>query len=94
MLSHVTCSEYKGWSQNKKRSMYVIPKLKNKTWKDNMDEIYIGGHLVNVFQGTHKKTPNVAFSYFFQIYTTKNVKAGEELLINYGKKYNIGNLRK
>ena len=94
LLSHVTYSEYRGWSQNKKKAMYVVPKLKKKTWKNNVDEIYIGGHLVNEFQGMHKKTPNVAFSYFFQIYTTKNIKAGDELLINYGKKYNIGNLKK
>ena len=62
LLSHVTYSDYRGWSLNKKRSMYVVPNLKKKTWKDNVDEIYIGGHLVNEFQGTHKKTPNVAFS--------------------------------
>ena len=41
LLSHVTYSEYRGWSQNKKKSMYVVPKLKKKTWKDNVDEIYI-----------------------------------------------------
>ena len=69
LLSHVTYSEYRGWSQNKKKAMYVVPKLKKKTWKNNVDEIYIGGHLVNEFQGMHKKTPNVAFSYYFQIYS-------------------------
>ena len=94
LLSHVTYSEYRGWSQNKKKAMYVVPKLKKKTWKDNVDEIYIGGHLVNAFQGTQKKTPNVAFSYFFQIYSTQNIKAGDELLGNHNRRYNIGNLKK
>ena len=93
LLSHVTYSEYRGWSQNKKKAMYVVPKLKKKTWKDKVDEIYIGGHLVNEFQGTHKKTPNVAF-YYFQIYSVQNIKAGDELLINYNKRWNIGNLKK
>ena len=94
LLSHVTHSDKKGWSQNKKKAMYVVPKLKKKTWKDKVDEIYIGGHLVNQFQGTHKKTANVAFSYYFQIYSVQNIKAGDELLINYNNRNNIGNLKK
>lgn len=94
LLSHVTYSDYRGWSPNKKKSMYVVPKLKKKTWKDNVDEIYIGGHLVNEFQGTHKKSANVAFSYYFQIYSVQAIKAGDELLINYNKRRNIGNLKK
>ena len=72
--------------------MYVVPKLKKKTWKDNVDEIYIGGHLINEFQNTHKKTANVAFSYYFQIYSVQKIKAGDELLINYNKRKRIGNL--
>ena len=93
-MSHVTYSEYRGWSQNKKKAMYVVPKLKKKTWKDNVDEIYNGGHLINEFQNTHKKTANVAFSYYFQIYSVQAIKAGDELLINYNKRRNIGNLKK
>ena len=63
--------------------MYVVPKLKRKKWKPNVDEMYIGGHLINDFHGTHKKSANVAFSYFFQIYSIKDIKAGDELLVNY-----------
>ena len=94
LLSHVTYNDTRGWKLNKKKSMYVVPKMKKKTWRDNVDEIYIGGHLVNSFQGTHKKSANVGFSYFFQIYTTQNVKAGDELLVNYGTKFHFGNLGK
>ena len=94
LLSNVVYNDTKGWKRNKKKSMYVVPKMKKKTWKDKVDEIYIGGHLVNSFQGTHKKSANVAFSYFFQIYTTQNVKAGDELLVNYGTKFHFGNLGK
>ena len=94
LLSHVMHNDTRGWKRNKKKSMYVVPKMKKKTWKDKVDEIYIGGHLVNSFKGTHKKSANVGFSYFFQIYTTQNVKAGDELLVNYGSKYDFGNLGK
>ena len=94
LLSHVIYNDTRGWKLNKKKSMYVVPKMKKKTWKDNVDEIYIGGHLVNSFKGTHKKSANVGFSYFFQIYTTQNIKAGDELLVNYGTKYQFGNLEK
>ena len=66
--------------------MYIVPQLKIKTWTDNVDEIYIRGHLVNEFQGTHKKTLNVAFSYYFHIYSVQNIKVGDELLINYNKR--------
>ena len=91
-MSHVTYSKYKGWGQNKKKIMYVVPKLKRKTRKDNVDEICIGGHLINEFQNTHKKTANVAFSYYFQIYSVQKIKAGDKILINYNKRKKIGNL--
>ena len=94
LLSNVVYNDTKGWKRNKKRSMYVVPKMKKKTWKDKVDEIYMGGHLVNTYKGTYIKSANVGFSFFFQIYTTQNVKAGDELLINYGTKYHFGNLEK
>ena len=94
LLSHVVYNDTKGWKRNKKKSMYVVPKMKKKTWKDKVDEIYIGGHLVNTYKGTYKKSANVGFSFFFQIYTTQNVKAGDELLVNYGSKFNLGTLGK
>ena len=90
LMSHVTYSKYKGWSQNKKKAMYVVPKLKKKTWKDNVDEIYIRGHLINEFQNTHKKTANVAFCYFIHINSMQEIKAGDELLVNYNIVLNRG----
>ena len=45
-MSHVTNNEYNGWNENKKKVMYVVPKLKRNTWEDNVDEMYIGGHLI------------------------------------------------
>ena len=94
LLSNVVYNDTKGWKRNKKKSMYVVPKMKKKTWKDKVDEIYIGGHLVNTYKGTYKKSANVGFSFFFQIYTTQNVKAGDELLVNYGSKFDLGTLGK
>ena len=94
LLSHVVYDDTKGWKRNKKKSMYVVPKMKKKTWKNKVDEMYMGGHLVNSFKNTYKKSANVGFSFFFQIYTTQNVKAGDELLVNYGSKFDLGTLGK
>ena len=69
--------------KNKKKVMSVVIKLKSDNWRENVDEMYIGGHLINNFQSTHKKSANVAFSYFFQIYSVQNIKACDELLVNY-----------
>ena len=73
--------------------MYVVPKLKRNTWEDNVDEMYIGGHLIND-QNTHKKSANVAFSYFFQIYSVQEIITGDELLVNYNNsaKQRLGRL--
>ena len=76
--------------------MSVVPKMKRKKWKPEVDDMYIGGHLINDFHRTHKKSANVAFSYFFQIYSIQEIKAGDELLVNYNHraKKSIGELSK
>ena len=40
-MSHVTYNKYNGWKENKKKVMYVVPKLKREKWKDNVDEMCI-----------------------------------------------------
>ena len=35
LMSHATYNKYNGWNENKKKVMYVVPKLKRKTWKNN-----------------------------------------------------------
>ena len=70
--------------------------MKRNKWKPVVDDMYIGGHLINDFHGTHRKSSNVAFSYFFQIYSIKEIKAGDELLVNYHirAKQSLGELSK
>lgn len=58
--------------------MYVDPKLNRDKWKDNVDEMYIGGHLINDYHNTHKQSANIAFSYFFQIYSVQGIEAGDK----------------
>ena len=85
-MLHVTYNEYNGWNENKKKVMYVVPNLEREKWKDNVDEMYIGGHLINDYHNTSKKSANVAFSYFFQIYSIQEFKTGDELLVNYNNR--------
>ena len=94
--SNVTYDDRYGWKTNKKRKMYVVPKMKRNKWKPVVDDMYIGGHLINDFHHTHRKSANVAFSYFFQIYSIKEIKAGDELLVNYHirAKQSLGELSK
>ena len=94
--SNATYDDRYGWKTNKKRKMYVVPKMKRKKWKPEVDDMYIGGHLINNYQDTHKKSANVAFSFFFQIYSIQEIKAGDELLVNYHirAKKSIGELSK
>ena len=81
LMSNVTHNDYNGWRKNKKKVMYVVPKLKSEKWKENVDEMYIGGHLINDYHGMHKRSTNVVFS--FLIYSVQKIKAGDELLVNY-----------
>ena len=86
LMSNASYNNHNGWKENKKKVMYVVPKLNGQKWKDNVDKMYIGSHLINDFHGTYKKSANVDFSYFFQVYSVQSIKAGDELLANYKKK--------
>ena len=60
----------------------MSPELKNKRWTPGKYKIYLAGHLINSIDGTHKYS-NVAFGEAFHIYSLKQIKKGDELLLNY-----------
>ena len=47
----------KQWKKNKRKEVFVTPELKKNKWVGDVDEMYIGAHLVNEFQGTEKNQP-------------------------------------
>ena len=68
-----------------KKTVYVTPEIKGKKWVGNVDKVYLGGHLINTFDGVTKKSANVAFDYFFGVYSLKPIKRGDELLVLYNR---------
>ena len=62
--------------------MFISPELKNKKWTPGKDKMYLAGHLINSIDGTGKYS-NVAFGETFHIYLLKQIKKGDELLLNY-----------
>ena len=83
LLSHVTFDDRNSWNKNKKRKMFVAPHLKDNKWQGNVDEIYIGAHLINEFQNSKKKSANAIIGDFFEISSVQKIKRGEEILVNY-----------
>ena len=65
LLAHVTFDDRNGWNKNRKRKMFVAPHLKDNKWQGNVDEIYIGAHLINEFQNSKKKSANSIIGVFF-----------------------------
>ena len=63
----------------------MTPEIKGKKWMGNVDEMYLGGHLINTFDGITKKSANVSFDFFFGIYSVKSIKRGDELLTLYNR---------
>ena len=72
-MSNATHNYNRGWDTNKKKGMYIVPKLKSEKRK-NVDKIYIGGHLINNYYETHRKSANVAFSFFFNFIALSKLK--------------------
>ena len=74
----------RNWVEKKTKRMYISPDLKNKKWTPGKDEMYLVDHLINSIDGTRKYS-NVAFGEGFQIYSLKQIKKGDELLLNYNR---------
>ena len=84
---YTLCSEVSfntKWVSNKAKRMFISPDLKGKKWTPGKDEMYLAGHLINSIDGTGKYS-NVAFGEAFQIYSLKQIKKGDELLLNYNR---------
>ena len=43
------------WIRNRKTSVYVALKIKNRWWAGGVDEMYLGAHLINTNKGPKKK---------------------------------------
>ena len=84
LLSHVAHNGKK-WIMNRKKTVYVVPEIKGKKWVGNVDKVYLGGHLINTFDRVNKKSANVAFDYYFGVYSLKPIKRGDELLVLYNR---------
>ena len=63
----------------------MTPEIKGKKWVGNVDKVYLGGHLINTFDRVNKKSANVAFDYYFGVYSLKPIKRGDELLVLYNR---------
>ena len=72
------------WIEKKGSKTCVSPDLRNKRWSPVNDEMYLAAHLINSTDGTGKYS-NVAFGESFQIYLLKQIKKGDELLLNYNR---------
>ena len=84
---YTLCSEVSfntKWVSNKAKRMFISPGLKGKKWTPGKDEMYLAGHLINSIDGTGKYS-NAAFGKAFQIYSLKQIKKGDELLLNYNR---------
>lgn len=53
------------WIHNRKKSVYVAPKTKNRWWAGGVDDMYLGAHLINTNYGPKRKQYNVAIGDFF-----------------------------
>lgn len=73
-MSHVGYEDDKGWKENKKKVMYVVPKLSNKKQNGDVDKMYSGCHLIKDNHGMHKKFANVTFGYFLKFIAFRKSK--------------------
>ena len=76
------------WKQTKKNPIYVAPKTKSDRWAGGVDDMYLGAHLINTNEGPKRRRYNVAIGDFFEIYSLKSIKRGEELIMAYNRKVN------
>ena len=74
------------WRRTRKNPIYVAPKTKTKKWTGGVDDMYLGAHLINTNKGPKRKRYNVATGNFLEIYSLKDIKRGEELIMNYHRK--------
>ena len=64
--------------------MFISTELKNKRWTPGKDKMYLAGRLIISIDGTRKYS-NVDFGETFHIYSSKQIKKGDELLLNYNR---------